>query len=108
MCTWECYFLYIHKLKLELFINPEGYDDLNQNSVKCNTAKLHEERIGKAKGKPNVKYVVYPNGKVMVYIACSDNPFKLETEADECLLFSFFGGPMRLLNDLNPEQSILL
>jgi hypothetical protein len=44
----------------------------------------------------------------MVYIACSDNPFKLETEADECLLFSFFGGPMRLLNDLNPEQSILL
>jgi hypothetical protein len=69
---------------------------------------IHEERIGKAKGKPNVKYVVYPNGKVMVYIACSDTPFKLETEANEGLLFSSLVGPMRLLNDLNPKQSILL
>jgi hypothetical protein len=84
------------------------YDDLNQSSVKCNTAKLHEERIGKAKGKPNVKYVVYPNGKVMVYIACSDTPFKLETEANEGLLFSCLVGTMRFLNDLNPKQSILL
>ena len=79
--------LYIHKLQLELFINPEGYEDLNRDSVKGNKAKPHEERIGKA----YVKYFIYPNGKVMVYIAGSDNPFKLEAEADESLLFAFFG-----------------
>jgi hypothetical protein len=27
----------------------------------------------------------------MVFIACSNNPFKLETESDESLLFAFFG-----------------
>ena len=27
----------------------------------------------------------------MVYIGCSDKPFKLETETDESLLFAFFG-----------------
>lgn len=78
-------------MQLELSINPAGYHDLNRNSDKANKAKLHEERIGKAKGKPNVRYLIYPNGKLMVYIACSDNPFKLETEADESVLFAFFG-----------------
>jgi hypothetical protein len=44
--------------------------------------KPHEERIGKA----NVKCLIFPNGNVMVYIACSNNPFKLEDEADESVL----------------------
>ena len=38
-----------------------------------------------------VKYLVYPNGTVMVFVACSNTPFKLEDEADESLLYSFFG-----------------
>jgi hypothetical protein len=79
--------IHIHKLQLELFINPQGYEDLIRDSLKGNKAKPHEERIGKA----YVKYFIYPKGKVMVYIACSNNPFKLETEADETLLFAFFG-----------------
>jgi hypothetical protein len=32
------------------------------------------------------KYLVYPNGKVMVFVACSNDPFKLEDEADESIL----------------------
>jgi hypothetical protein len=38
-----------------------------------------------------VRYLVYPNGKVMVFVACSNNPFKLEDEADESILYSFLG-----------------
>jgi len=36
-----------------------------------------------------VNYSVYPNGTTMVYVACSNNPFKLEDEADEISLYSF-------------------
>jgi len=39
----------------------------------------------------DVNFVVYPNGKVMISIACSNNPFKLETDEDEIILFSFLG-----------------
>ena len=48
----------------------------------------HEERIGTG---AIVRYLVYPNGKVMVFVACSNNPFKLEDEADESSLYSFLG-----------------
>jgi hypothetical protein len=67
-------------------------------------AKPYEKCIDKT----NVKYLVYPNGKAMVYIACSENPFKLETEAYGSILFAFFDRAMILLNDLNPKQSMLL
>ena len=50
-------------------------------------AKQHQERIGTGV----VKYLVYPNGKTMVFVACSNNPFKLEDEADESMLYSFLG-----------------
>jgi hypothetical protein len=51
----------------------------------------HTERIGKAQGIPNVTYIVYPKGKIMVYIACSDRPFKLEADNDVSSLFAFLG-----------------
>ena len=92
-----------------MLINPEGYEELNRNSVKRNKAKLHEERIGNAKGEPNIKYLIYPNGKLMVYIACSDNPFMLETEVDESLLFAFFGQVRdRLLYLLSDVREIIV
>ena len=56
-----------------------------------NKAKVHEERIGQVKSSPNVKYYLYPKGKIMVYIICSDRPFKLETDNDVSSLFAFFG-----------------
>jgi hypothetical protein len=79
--------LYIHKLQLQVSLEPTYYTDIHKNSSKYNKAKQHEEKIGKAV----VKYLVYPNGKTMVFVACSNNPFKLEDEADESILYSFLG-----------------
>jgi hypothetical protein len=82
----------IHKLQLQLSINSTGYDDLKLFFDKDKSNRLtHTERIGKAQSITNVTYIVYPKGKIMVYIACSDNPFKLETDNDVSSLFVFFG-----------------
>jgi hypothetical protein len=79
--------LYIHKLQLQLSLEPMYYNDIQKDCSKYNKAKQHEEKIGTA----IVKYLVYPNGKVMVFVACSNNPFKLEDEADESIIYSFLG-----------------
>ena len=79
--------LYIHKLQLQVSLEPRYYADIQTDCCKYNMAKQHQERIGTAV----VKYLVYPNGKVMVFVACSNNPFKLEDEADESILYSFLG-----------------
>jgi len=63
------------------------YSGIQKNCLKYNKAKQHEEKIGKAV----VKYLVYPNGKVMVFVACSNNPFELEDEGYESILYSFLG-----------------
>jgi hypothetical protein len=79
--------LYIHKLQLQLSLESTYYTDIQKNCSKYNKAKQHEEKIGSS----IVKYLVYPNGKVMVFVACSNNPFRLEDEADETILYSFLG-----------------
>jgi len=63
------------------------YSGIQKNCLKYKKAKQHEEKIGKAV----VKYLVYPNGKVMVFVACSNNPFELEDEGYESILYSFLG-----------------
>ncbi|MFZ0513276.1 MAG: hypothetical protein WAM14_16835 [Candidatus Nitrosopolaris sp.] len=75
---------YIHKLQLRLSIDTRYYNDIQRDSSRCNREKKHEGRIGTAV----VKYSIYPNGTTMVYVACSNNPFKLE---DEITLYSFLG-----------------
>ncbi|MFY9794137.1 MAG: hypothetical protein WAJ93_00450, partial [Candidatus Nitrosopolaris sp.] len=79
--------LYIHKLQLQLSLESRYYTDIQKDCSKYNKAKQHEEKIGTA----IVKYLVYPNGKTMVFVACSNNPFKLEDESDESILYSFLG-----------------
>jgi hypothetical protein len=79
--------LYIHKLQLQVSLDSRYYADIQKDCSEYNKAKQHQERIGTTV----VKYLVYPNGKTMVYVACSNNPFKLEDEADESILYSFFG-----------------
>jgi hypothetical protein len=79
--------LHIHKLQLQLGIQSKYYSEIQKGYWQKNKGKQHEEKIGTSL----VKYVIYPNGTVMVFIACSNNPFRLETESDESLLFSFFG-----------------
>jgi hypothetical protein len=79
--------LYIHKLQLQLSLDSGYYIDIQRDCSKYNKAKQHEEKIGTS----IVKYLVYPNGKIMVFVACSNNPFKLEDEADESILYAFLG-----------------
>ncbi len=79
--------LFIHKLQLQLTFESRYYNDIQKSCSQYNKSKQHEEKIGSAV----VKYLVYPNGKVMVFVACSNNPFKLEYETDESILHSFLG-----------------
>jgi hypothetical protein len=68
-------------------------------------SKTHEEKFGPR----NVTYEFYPCGTVMIYIACSNNPFKLEVEEDVSSFFSFLGQVkdrlIYFLNDFN-ERAI--
>ena len=78
----------IHKLQLKLLIDKNYYDEIDINQItKGNKSKAHEEKFGSR----NVTYEVYPCGTVMIYIACSNNPFKLEVEEDVSSFFSFLG-----------------
>ena len=78
----------IHKPQLKLFIDKNYYDEIDiQQITKGNKSKAHEEKIGPR----NVKYEVYPCGTIMIYIACSNNPFKLEVEEDVSSFFAFLG-----------------
>ena len=79
--------LYIHKLQLQLSLESRYYTDIQKTSSKHNKSKRHEEKIGKS----IVKYLIYPNGKTMVFVACSNNPFNLEDESDVSILYVFLG-----------------
>jgi hypothetical protein len=78
---------YIHKLQLMLSIKKEYYTTLERDSKSKNKAKPYEERIGRTL----TRYIYSPNGTVEIAVACSDNPFRLETDDDVAILFSFFG-----------------
>jgi hypothetical protein len=79
--------LYIHKLQLQLSLESRYYIDIQKTCSKHNKAKQHEEKIGTS----IVKYLVYPNGKTMIFVACSNYPFKLEDESDVSIIYAFLG-----------------
>lgn len=79
--------LHIHRLQLTLSIGKEYYQILTSKAAPVNRAKRHEEHIGRR----HVTYTFSPNGRVEIAIRSSDTPFKLETDEDEAILFSFFG-----------------
>ena len=79
--------LHIHRLQLTLSIDKEYYQILTSKAAPMNRAKRHEEHIGRR----HVTYTFSPNGRVEIAIRSSDTPFKLETDEDEAILFSFFG-----------------
>jgi hypothetical protein len=82
---------YIHNIHLQVDIDRNEYEHIiGKEEAHCRS-KGHEERIGAVKGMPNVMYMIYPKGRVMVYVKCSENPFRLETENDVSYLFSFLG-----------------
>jgi hypothetical protein len=84
---------YIHNLHILLSIDKEYYHTIEKQSRSINRGKVHEEYIGKA----HVRYTYYPNGKVEILVACSKNPFKIETDGDVSILFSFLGQVKELL-----------
>jgi hypothetical protein len=105
LCLLGRHPLYIHKLHLQLSVAPEYYHTSTTITAlpqtKRNKGKQHLERMARA----DVNFIIYPNGKVMISIASSNNPFKLETDEDEIILFSFLGQVRdRLLYVLNDPR----
>jgi hypothetical protein len=92
----------IHKLHLKVSIDKNYYKEINIEQVtQGNKSKYYETNIGSR----NVKYQVYPDGTVMIYISCSNTPFKLEVEEDVSSFFAFLGQVkdrlVYFLNDLS-------
>ena len=82
---------FIHNLHLGVNINRDEYNNLVSKQESRNKSEDHFERIGKEKSTRNVQYTMYPNGKIMVYVSCSENPFRLETDTHVSYFFSFLG-----------------
>jgi hypothetical protein len=80
--------LHIHNIHLKCTtINNSGkyYDGLDLPSYKQNTGKYQLLHIGNIR----LSYVFYPNCTIDIYTKNSNNPFRLQTEADCTNLLSF-------------------
>jgi hypothetical protein len=84
-------FLYIHKIQIETIVDKKYYDDILITPEPVNNCKIWWERIGQPQHTPNVNYVIYPTGTVMINIACSNNPFRLCSEEDVSVIMVFLG-----------------
>jgi hypothetical protein len=83
--------LFIHNLHLEVNINQKEYELASSKQEGRDRYKSYFDRIGKINGIQNVQFIVYPKGKVMIFVSCSENAFKLETDNDVSYFFSFLG-----------------
>ncbi len=81
--------LYIHKLQIKTSVDKENYDLMDL--PKSSNAKVHYEKIGHAHGPHNVEYRLYTNGTIMIFISCSDYPFRLYDEQDISKIITFLG-----------------
>ena len=79
------YLLYIHKLQIWTSIPPENYELIGWSHK--GTAKAITERIGVH----TVEFHIHPNGSVMVYVSCSNRPFRLYEEQDVLDILFFLG-----------------
>lgn len=78
---------FIHKIHLKLHISFQYYKELKLIPSKNNKGKEHEEIMGSK----HVGYRFSPNGTIMVYVECSNFPFKIEDMDDYTKLVIFFG-----------------
>jgi hypothetical protein len=91
-CRLSQCILYIHKLQIETKVDKNYYNELTDVKPEpVNKFKIYMQRIGQDHGPPNVKYIVSPNGTLMIYIACSNNPFRLYNEHDISNIMIFLG-----------------
>ena len=77
--------LYIHKLQIWNSVPEENYDFIDW--AYKGTAKAITERIGTH----TVEVHLHPNGSVMIYVSCSDRPFRLYAEQDVSDILFFLG-----------------
>ena len=59
-------------------------------------------------GSLNVKYVFSPNGAVMIYISCSENPFRIHEEEDISIIMTFLSRIEQVCMISSPTQGELL
>ena len=78
--------LYIHKIQIKLSIDKENYELLSHLPIISNY-RVHYERIGLRE----IKYQIYTNGTVMIYVSCSENTFRLQFEYDVSVIMMFIG-----------------
>ncbi|HEY6537009.1 MAG TPA: hypothetical protein VIY08_14635 [Candidatus Nitrosocosmicus sp.] len=82
--------LYIHKLQLKTNIPREHYNELDlPTKEKDNIIKYRYERINQSHGNPDVEFNIYSNGTIMIYLSCSNNPFRLINEEDVLIIFAY-------------------
>jgi len=78
--------LFIHKLQLWTTIDLEKIGPLEPFKSKP-MPWAFTERIGLH----DVEYIIHPNGSVMIYIICSNSPFRLYEEQDVIDIISYLG-----------------
>jgi hypothetical protein len=80
--------IHIHKIQLRLKLGSGYYGEIPLRSGPENKSKEHQEIVGSG---ALVRYLFYPNGTVMLFIECSNTPFKLEEEDDLGRVIAFLG-----------------
>ena len=80
--------VHILKIQLRLEIRSEYYSEIPLHVNLGNKSKEYQEIVGPG---VLVRYLFYPNGRVMVFTESSNNPFRLETEEDLVRLIAFLG-----------------
>ncbi len=92
MCLYSMIMLYIHKIQMMTSIDRRYYKEI-LNAVSQSPAKkiVYDERIGQRHGPPNVRYILHGNGTIMIYVSCSENPFRLCHEEDVSAIMTFMG-----------------
>jgi hypothetical protein len=94
----------IHRLLLMLCVNRKFYAELREIKGK-KKIETFEEIIGRR----HVKYTLSSNGTVQIAVKSNDTPFKLETDQDVSIIFSFFGQVRdRLLSLLGDPKELLV
>lgn len=104
--------LYIHKFQIKIRIDKKHYEEIKdaQPAPHNSGAKTITQWIGNSKGgSMKLNFTLYPNGTVMIYLKCSDNPFRLKFEDDVSAIMTFLGRmEERLHNLLSDRRGIIV
>jgi hypothetical protein len=79
--------VYIHKLQMIVTIDKTDYKELIQLQHNDRRKGSHEEIVGRR----HVIYLLSANGTIEIFVRSNDSPFKIETDDDQNILFSFLG-----------------